>query len=375
MDIQQFLRRCLLSQWQPAARASVLAFMESGEIDWSAFQETVRRERIGPLLYAVLGNQGWLPDWVEAGLRAAYEENALRTAVMLTALEEILEALNEADIEAVVLKGAALAGTVYANPAVRFMTDLDLLVDETDVDTVVTLLKDLDYKMLPELRTGHVRQYGNELAMVTDPAYFSIEPHWYLLGMPSHYPLTNMTQIRPYTLPRQEGPTSGRVLCPELLLVHLCAHLVVQNQGRGLLRYTDILGLLETYQVELDWRRVAWLATHFQLVGPLKRTLNALEEEWGVVLPDLAKTTVNQLSIPPAERRATRYQGGSSAAAKVWAFTMGLPTWKERAGSLWDLLVPSRAYMQQRYDLIGPRQLPLAYVRRWWGGMVKLGGM
>lgn len=109
------------------------------------------RERLGALLEAgpdwgrmvdlLLRERATLPFWrrirplagaVEPEIRERIDRLAaaseLRMGVLRRRLVESLEALEDAGVEAVVLKGGALAHTLYPDPGERPMKDLDLLV-------------------------------------------------------------------------------------------------------------------------------------------------------------------------------------------------------------------------------------------------------
>ena len=78
-----------------------------------------------------------------------------------------LTVLSDAGIDARVLKGVALAHTVYADPAMRVFADVDLLVPSQDFSRSAALLASTlgGERGVPELRPGFDDQFGKE-AMV-----------------------------------------------------------------------------------------------------------------------------------------------------------------------------------------------------------------
>ena len=64
----------------------------------------------------------------------------------------IVESLAAADLHPVVLKGAAIAGTLYREPAERELADLDLLVSMGDYKKTVRALLTQGYVLPEELR-------------------------------------------------------------------------------------------------------------------------------------------------------------------------------------------------------------------------------
>jgi len=75
-----------------------------------------------------------------------------------------LSVLAEAGIDARVLKGVALAHTLYADPALRVFADVDLLVPSRDFSRSAALLADAlgGVRGVPELRPGFDDQFGKE---------------------------------------------------------------------------------------------------------------------------------------------------------------------------------------------------------------------
>jgi len=81
------------------------------------------------------------------------------------ALREIARALTAAKVDALLVKGAALALTVYADPAARPMADIDLLVREGDSDRVVAALVAAGCTVRPEPGRAHSAPLMGETAL------------------------------------------------------------------------------------------------------------------------------------------------------------------------------------------------------------------
>lgn len=84
---------------------------------------------IAPLL-AALPNAGSLPSDVAVFLASERVSSSARGAKLRRTLRETVAALREAGVEVVAMKGAVLANFHYAEPALRPMGDLDLLLRE-----------------------------------------------------------------------------------------------------------------------------------------------------------------------------------------------------------------------------------------------------
>ena len=88
---------------------------------------------VPPALRALIADRGATPhpSGPRAYSEAMFHQHALR---------KVSHALTAARVEALLVKGAALALTVYAEPAARVMTDIDLLVPAEERDRVVAAL-------------------------------------------------------------------------------------------------------------------------------------------------------------------------------------------------------------------------------------------
>ena len=108
-------------------------------------------EGIAALLHGAVAGRGFFPAAIEAELAAAYTTTAIRNTALLHELEAALAALGRANVPGLLLKGAALAETVYGDPALRPMADCDLLVRPADLAAAQAALESLE----PSLIAGH----------------------------------------------------------------------------------------------------------------------------------------------------------------------------------------------------------------------------
>jgi len=219
-----------------------------GQVDWDAFGDDDWRiihpmaetEGVAPLLY-------WkLKHWLEMGqgaahaklphlverLAPAYYETLARNTVLLQELERILAAFEKAGIAVIVLKGAALAQTVYEDIGLRPMSDIDLLVRPEDVWRATHLLQRLEY--VREKITFHVclRQPSERK--------IAVEIHW-------------------TTVPDKDGVAPSvawlwehsrrHFLAPMAEFMYLIGHLMVQTQPRS----RRLLWFHDLYRLYMRW--------------------------------------------------------------------------------------------------------------------------
>ncbi len=113
---------------------------------------------------------------------ALWEEEDVR---LRAALREVTEALKPLDLPYLFLRGKRFADRHYAQPSLRMSFDVDLLVREEDVRTVIAALLPLSYRPIEkqarrEARAAYMGQV--ELAALKDGRFQVIDLNWRLSG-------------------------------------------------------------------------------------------------------------------------------------------------------------------------------------------------
>jgi len=78
-------------------------------------------------------------------LKQSYLRNSLRNTKIYYELTKIINNANDNNIPIIVLKGAALAGSLYPSIALRLMQDIDLFVKIEDIPKIDDLLIQLGW--------------------------------------------------------------------------------------------------------------------------------------------------------------------------------------------------------------------------------------
>jgi hypothetical protein len=159
--------------------------------------------------------------------------NELRAIVQFAFLQrplgELLRACQDAALDLIVLKGAALAETVYPRPSLRSFGDIDVLVRPEDAIRAHGVLTALGYVVEParwaEVAAG--QECEANFFQHTERGPVVVELHTKLLNnallrRQVHWePAGLWLRAQPARLAGQEA----RVLGPEDQLLHLCLHL------------------------------------------------------------------------------------------------------------------------------------------------------
>lgn len=115
--------------------------------DWDKLLALAIRHGVMPLLYKSFGrvDRQLVPQEAMARLRVMYMQNTAKNIRMTSELLKILDALKDAGIKAVPLKGPVLAEQLYGDVALRQFSDLDILVKRVDADKALRVFEKKDY--------------------------------------------------------------------------------------------------------------------------------------------------------------------------------------------------------------------------------------
>lgn len=370
----RFLHLCLAGRWDPTALQAARTLTMHSDLDWDALRQVTCIEGLAPLLYPILRGQDVVPSPLEQELRNAYYRTAGRNTLLLRELGDVLRRLAAKSVAVIVLKGAALAETVYGDIAVRPMSDLDLLIRQQDLPVTRQVLAALGYTPVGvEMRTGFTVKFGKaELLFKPGLVDIHVDLHWRLGGCIYYQRAFPMDWFWETALPAQIGGAPARVLGCEAQLLHLCAHLLQHYQNRHrLLWLHDVAEVIAFYQAEIDWEQLLAQAQVHNLVLPVQQTLTRVADEWHAPIPSDVQERLRVLHPSHDERWIftciTAKQW--AVARRFWADLVSIPGWQRRLRYAWDRFFPSPAYMQHRYHIPHPLLVPLYYPYRWLSGL------
>ena len=311
--------------------------------------------------FAVAGAEaGWLDLSSEqmAELLEAHRQAMLAPLAVERGLLELGTELNRENVEFVVLKGPALAHTVYPDPSWRYFGDLDLLVRGEDWERTCTLLANLGYRRaLPEPRAGFDLRFGKAAefrhekgievdlhrTLVVGPFGLWIEPEALFEGT-TELPLWNR---------------AFRRLNDTLLQIHACMHASLGWRPPLKVPVRDVAQV--AYCASVDWEGLAEQAGRWKLRAVVRHALETASETLAIELPPGAASVFVERPSR-MERRALegyvtdrRSRGGTSVNTLA-----AIPGLRAKFAYIRALIFPGR-------DFLGARSgAPQAsYMRRW----------
>jgi hypothetical protein len=253
--------------------------------DWESVQAAASRYGVEPVLYHALKpffSDLDIPEGVRQRLREIYYISLARNLRLYEELSTLLGLLEGEHIPVILLKGAHLAEFVYQNPGLRPMNDLDLLVKRSDLSRIHEGLFQHGYESREESPgkcLEHVAPYFKQGAMKIDVHFNITRP-----------PLSerfDVEELWARAETRFLGKARALSLCPEDLLLHLCAHTCVHHVfDNGLIPYLDAQRVLEHFQDDLDWEELWTRAEKWGLDRAVAVMLMITDKLLGLPDPD-----------------------------------------------------------------------------------------
>jgi hypothetical protein len=246
---------------------------------WELLPPLAEENRMAPLLYHHLQQAGVsIPPKVKLSLQGMVLRNRVIVQTYMSALAEILAAFESAGIMVVVLKGIAVAVLAYADPTLRPLTDLDLLIDSAEMDRAAALLIKLGFAKInaPMGADGSPRfislsrTEANKITVNVD-----LQPHHdqdsaSAFWTPIEHSMAGYNGPRqPFTCLSATGFTFGR----EEMLIHLSRHFARHllkgspEKPMRLIWLADMVSYTERYTDLLDWNALHHMDS--RLIGRL----------------------------------------------------------------------------------------------------------
>lgn len=255
LELDFLLTLCARTEPDPATFPQ-LAQQVNTVNNWPEVLAQANAHRLGPLLYFHLKAAGVaLSPEIKRELAGLYLRHRHANQVRAQVMAEILAAFQAEGIPALALKGFALAHLLYPEPALRPMSDIDLLVKPAQVRRAQELLAGLGFSApLPPADSLP----GKHLASATRQAEgltISVELHHNLFNI-GHPHSLELEELTAPPVPFALGKLTAYTLPHEEMLWHLCQHLTLIGQPFRLIWLADIVGMAERFAPEIDWRRV-----------------------------------------------------------------------------------------------------------------------
>lgn len=233
---------------------------DSDEHVWPQITWLADTNFVTPALWAALDRKrlsSLVPASAAQYLRALYEMNEQRNVAIDAQLTEILQTLNAGGIVPCLLKGAAhLRAGVYSDPALRILTDLDILLPSDRLLEAQKLLSGIGYDPSADV-DWDFSAHHHAPPLVRRGAYASVEIHKEPLYVDAQRCLS-AEELWSAAVVHAEGDAHYAVPAPSHaeLLVFLHSEVVDRNLRRwfvSLRSFQDLMALAAAHGESIDW--------------------------------------------------------------------------------------------------------------------------
>jgi hypothetical protein len=255
----------------------------------------------------------WLP-LIESNLEAidivADDQLIFRTArralwvantSRLDQAHNVAHMLAAAGIQTVLLKGAAVAQTVYQHHVLRPIGDVDVMVRPDDATAARTLLASEGWSPLRRFRDGDLA--WRHALDLTKPPDGALDLHWYLLPENAWPAADRGVWSRVRRLAAQDGTF---VLAPEDQLLHACAHGLRWSPVHSAHWIADAVQIVRHAESSIDWDALVREAVDRRLTLQIAAALRLVAVAGRVSVPTDALHALDARPVSWRERMETR---------------------------------------------------------------------
>ncbi len=268
------LRACLLSG-------------DDARTAWKSWRERVNFEdidaasyRLLPLAYKNLLREN-IEDELLGRLKGIYRHTWVRNQLLFHDAASILNAMQDAGIAVLLLKGAALTRSIYPEAGLHPMNDFDFMVPLADVFRAFAVMKKCGWNHAEPVPLEQL-VWCSHAGKWTNPAGRQIDLHWHLLPEGRQPGADDDVWANAV-----KTEFSGRVFASmddTDLLWHVCAHGAVGDETPAIRWVADAWTILHTSST-LNWERLIATLRKRKLTLPVGRALGYLREQFGAPVP------------------------------------------------------------------------------------------
>jgi VanZ family protein len=223
--------------------------------DWNPCLDQAARHGMAPLLYSCLSQaySDTVPPPILGRLRERFDAAARANLRLAAELVRLASLFDRAGIQVVPFKGPVVAWSLYESPALREMSDLDLLVHPDGLSRAIDLLVSAGYRALHPYDRRFVGQF-HEVSLVSDVTRLAVDLHWSLAPSSLCHAL-DVEGIWARLMPVQVAGLTVQTLGNQDLLAFLCIH-GAKHEWRSLHWLADLARLVDQAAIDpaaIDW--------------------------------------------------------------------------------------------------------------------------
>ncbi len=348
--------RCLLTSCLTSDRHGCIDAIRVLGVEW------LRRQSLAPLTWHACNSVMALPSELSLPLQQAYYSAAGDAELHRRELAHILRQLNRRQIQAIVFKGAALAHSVYPDPACRTMGDIDLWVPGEDIERAHSVLREMGYESFSKFDRPPALMaiFQGEIGLQhRHSEYGLVELHWGIFSgewLRQAALLSDLSAIYTRVGVAQLAGETAIILSPEDAILQSAIHTVINHQmSMAPLRGLVDIALLARHD-HIDWTVIVERARVWRVATPSWLVLSL-----AVDLAGLHEAAEAARRLQPSRLRRHLIRRFASAESLVMKRDLAASKWRYvflllLVDRVWDAaklvfraLWPERAWLIARY--------------------------
>ena len=252
--------------------------------DWCKILFFAQKYNMEPLLYSKLQQKGYfiyLPVEIKSHLVRKYNASSMSSLKCDYEITRLLLELNNADIDVILLKGIYARKCIYNNPAERMMCDIDILVQESDLESSLNILRDFGCKVNESYNIENLKKFSQHIPVIITPKGFNIELHWTFFPPDSLVkPLINVQELWEEKEQIFTEDVNFYSLNKEQMIVYLCLNIAENRFKQKLLQIYDIYLVLQ--KEKINWDNILNIAENWSSQKAVYSVFIALQELFDV---------------------------------------------------------------------------------------------
>jgi len=347
--------------------------------DWSELLTQLQYHGIIPLLYLKIRHLTQMlrpPEVVITRMRETFLLSQARYLRMERQLAEILRALKSKGICPLIIKGPALAWSVYPDPATRPSVDIDLLVKAEQYLTTRKVLNRLKYQCPYERFEVFQHLFNSESFVCQNKTIrrVMVDLHWSVFqyhGIERNDGLGEFFHRAKIV----ETPTLNfKTLSSVDALIQAAFHLILHHpNSMRLLWISDIALLAQQLNVPKDWEVLQERTSQFRASLAMEKALKLAQLWYGLRVPEGYDDFTNSPSVEENEKAELAYVTNKHTTdIRLGGYLANFRKSPNKIQYLMKFLFPRPHYIRATYPPSRNWLLPLSYVRRWGHWLAKL---
>ena len=268
----RLLLRCSQLKLAEAGKDEIIQLAQQ-PLDWNSIAESACWHGVAPLVYKNLNKcrlTSRVPGEIIKQLKSTYRKQVVRNTLLLNEFDNLLAAFEQRSIRIIPLKGVFLARLIYKDVGLRPMSDIDVLVDISDISRVMELIPSMGYRQIGKENLIQLLEKRHHVAYLNSNSRIPLEIHWDIdsqdhpaLIRPAISNLMEIWWKRAYV--KSTDHPVVFYLHPIDVVCHLSTHFfkhrfMKENAGfissGALLQLGDLYNVVAYFQDEIDWEQL-----------------------------------------------------------------------------------------------------------------------